>query len=81
MLEKIEDISQAFAQRDESFSLEISPKRKVTILIFKGTPMVNVREYYEKNGELCPGAKGLSMPEEQWTAFKAVLPNLVQSMK
>lgn len=81
MLEKMEDISQAFAQRDESFSLEISPKRKVTISIFKGTPMVNVREYYEKNGELCPGSKGLSMPEEQWTAFKTVLPNLVQSMK
>lgn len=81
ILEKMEEISQAFAQRDESFSLEISPKRKVTISIFKGMPMVNVREYYEKNGEMCPGAKGLSMPEEQWTAFKAVLPNLVKTMK
>ena len=36
---------------------EISKMRRVTISSFRGKNMVNVREYYEKDGQELPGKK------------------------
>lgn len=36
---------------------EISRMRRVTISNFRGRNMVNIREYYEKDGEELPGKK------------------------
>ena len=36
---------------------EISRMRRVTVSVFKGRTMVNVREYYEKDGQELPGKK------------------------
>lgn len=36
---------------------EISKMRRVTISSFRGKTMVNIREYYEKDGEELPGKK------------------------
>jgi Transcriptional Coactivator p15 (PC4) len=36
---------------------EISKMRRVTISEFKGKQMVNIREYYEKDGKDLPGKK------------------------
>lgn len=36
---------------------EISGKRRLQLSEFKGTTMVGVREFYEKNGEALPGKK------------------------
>lgn len=36
---------------------ELSKMRRVTISSFRGKTMVNVREYYEKDGEELPGKK------------------------
>lgn len=36
---------------------ELSKMRRVTISSFRGKNMVNVREYYEKNGQELPGKK------------------------
>lgn len=36
---------------------EISRQRRVTISTFKGRVLVNVREYYEKDGQELPGKK------------------------
>lgn len=36
---------------------EISKMRRVTISSFRGKTQVNVREYYEKNGQELPGKK------------------------
>ncbi len=35
--------------------------------------MVNIREYYEKDGEQKPGSKGIAMPPEQWHKLAAGL--------
>jgi hypothetical protein len=32
--------------------------RFVSVGEFKGKPLVNIREYYEKNGQQLPGNKG-----------------------
>lgn len=36
---------------------EISKMRRVTISTFRGKTMVNIREYYEKDGQEFPGKK------------------------
>ncbi|XP_026732322.1 RNA polymerase II transcriptional coactivator-like [Trichoplusia ni] len=41
-------------------------KKLVKIREFKGKLYIDIREFYEKNGELLPGKKGISMTPEQW---------------
>ncbi|KAL1993364.1 hypothetical protein VTN49DRAFT_3313 [Thermomyces lanuginosus] len=55
---------------------EISRMRRVTISNFKGRNMVNIREYYEKDGEELPGKKGISLPMDQFSAFLQCLPQI-----
>uniref|UniRef100_A0A023EET7 Putative transcriptional coactivator p15 n=2 Tax=Aedes albopictus TaxID=7160 RepID=A0A023EET7_AEDAL len=44
----------------------IDRNRKVTVKEFKGKIYVNVREYYEKDGQSLPGKKGISLTVPQW---------------
>ncbi|GAB0095462.1 RNA polymerase II transcriptional coactivator [Sergentomyia squamirostris] len=41
-------------------------KRFVKINEFRGRQMIDIREYYEKDGELKPGKKGISLSTTQW---------------
>ncbi|CAH2076208.1 unnamed protein product, partial [Iphiclides podalirius] len=41
-------------------------KKLVKVREFKGKVYVDVREFYEKNGEMLPGKKGISLTPEQW---------------
>jgi len=36
---------------------QLSGKRRIGISEFKGKRMMNIREYYEKDGEVLPGKK------------------------
>lgn len=42
---------------------EISKMRRITISSFRGKVMVNIREYYEKDGEELPGKKVSLQPQ------------------
>ncbi|EGD94694.1 hypothetical protein TESG_02202 [Trichophyton tonsurans CBS 112818] len=55
---------------------EISRQRRVTISTFKGRVLVNVREYYEKDGQELPGKKGISMTLEQFNSLVTLLPEI-----
>ncbi|KAJ5543033.1 ssDNA-binding transcriptional regulator [Penicillium sp. DV-2018c] len=60
---------------------EISKMRRVTISSFRGKTQVNVREYYEKDGQVLPGKKGISLPVDQFAALVSVLPDIEQALK
>ena len=47
---------------------ELAPMRKVTVGTFRGSVMVGIREFYEKDGKTLPGRKGISLGKEQWDA-------------
>lgn len=56
-------------------------RRRASISCFKGRYMVNIREYYEKDGQQLPGQKGISLPEEQWTRLLGGLPGLAAALE
>ncbi|KAG0615536.1 hypothetical protein M758_5G049300 [Ceratodon purpureus] len=45
---------------------ELSAKRKVAVSQWRGKTLVSIREYYEKDGKVMPGAKGISLTPEQF---------------
>ncbi|KAK9795239.1 hypothetical protein WJX73_010207 [Symbiochloris irregularis] len=66
IVDKAEDITKALADEDETYELQLSAKRKVTISKYTGKPTVNIREYYEKEGEQLPGKKGIMLTAQLW---------------
>ncbi|OCK88102.1 PC4-domain-containing protein [Cenococcum geophilum 1.58] len=55
---------------------EISKNRRVGISNFKGMALVNIREYYEKDGEMQPGKKGISLSLDQYSNLISILPDI-----
>ncbi|CAG9578785.1 unnamed protein product [Danaus chrysippus] len=41
-------------------------KKLVKVREFKGRVFIDIREFYEKNGELLPGKKGISLTPDMW---------------
>ncbi|KAJ6645447.1 putative RNA polymerase II transcriptional coactivator [Pseudolycoriella hygida] len=48
---------------------ELGGKKFLKVNDFKGKTYVNIREYYEKDGKVLPGKKGISLNLEQWQNF------------
>lgn len=46
--------------------LELGGKKRLTVSVFGGKARADIREWYEKDGEMKPGSKGISLPKEQW---------------
>ncbi|KAH7350901.1 transcriptional Coactivator p15-domain-containing protein [Rhexocercosporidium sp. MPI-PUGE-AT-0058] len=55
--------------------------RRVTVQEFKGQKLINIREYYEKEGEYKPSSKGISLTVDQYKALLEVLPKLNTHLK
>ncbi|GIZ49095.1 hypothetical protein CKM354_001213500 [Cercospora kikuchii] len=67
--------------KDGGVYWSIANKRRVQLTEFKGTLMVGIREFYEKDGEMLPGKKGISMTMEQFDAVLGVLPELEREVR
>ncbi|POS86191.1 hypothetical protein EPUL_005264 [Erysiphe pulchra] len=48
--------------------------RRVEISEFKGAHLINIREFYQKDGEYLPGKKGISLNLDQYKAFIKAVP-------
>jgi hypothetical protein len=55
----------------EEIVFSFATMRKVTVGMFKGKLLVNIREYYndKDTGEEKPGMKGVALSKEQWISF------------
>lgn len=43
--------------------------------------MVNIREYFEKDGEWLPTKKGISLTKDGWKTFKKIVKDIDQAME
>ncbi|ELR09683.1 hypothetical protein VC83_06232 [Pseudogymnoascus destructans] len=51
--------------------------RRIGISEFKGTRLINIREYYQNPaGDLLPGKKGISLPLDQYKVLLQAIPDI-----
>ncbi|PRQ49493.1 putative transcription factor ssDNA-binding-TF family [Rosa chinensis] len=50
---------------------EISKNRRVTVRNWNGKVIVDIREFYVKDGKQLPGKKGISLPMDQWNVLRS----------
>jgi hypothetical protein len=59
-------------QADGSIMFDLSSKKLLHVRSWKSTVLVDIREYYDLNGEKKPGKKGISLTKEQWRKLIAL---------
>jgi len=60
--------SKAKDEEDDG-TFDLGNKRKISVSKYKGKTLVDIREYYEKDGKSLPGRKGISLNPDQWKAL------------
>jgi hypothetical protein len=80
LLTNLDAITNALDQHDLSYVLDLNNKRRVTISSFNNNWMVNIREYYERDGQLLPTKKGISLMPQQWPPCREALTKLGDKM-
>ena len=80
ILGALDAITTALNAQDVSYALDLSNKRRVTISNFNNSFMVNIREYFEKDGQLLPTKKGISLMPQQWLAARDAIAELSSRM-
>ncbi|KAL4471728.1 hypothetical protein ABPG74_008621 [Tetrahymena malaccensis] len=61
---------------DGSLYFELDDKKRVSVRKFKGKIYVDIREFYEKDGEMLPGKKGISLNLQNWEQFRKLIDNI-----
>ena len=60
----LSQLAAALAEEQADCVVELSATRRAAVSDFKeGELVVDVREWYEKDGEMKPGQKGISLPD------------------
>ncbi|XP_022977898.1 RNA polymerase II transcriptional coactivator KIWI-like isoform X1 [Cucurbita maxima] len=57
-------------ETDEIVVCEISKNRKVIVRNWQGKIVVDIREFYVKDGKQMPGKKGISLSLDQWNVLR-----------
>jgi len=78
----IVSISKPVQEKDDNGDVfwPLSAKRRATISHFKGTTLVSLREYYQKDGKDLPGRQGISLTVEQFTALVLAVPDIKRAL-
>ncbi|KAF7828120.1 RNA polymerase II transcriptional coactivator KELP [Senna tora] len=72
---------QDYDENGDLIICKLSDKRRVTIQEFRGRKLVSIREFYSRGGKELPSSKGISLTEEQWSAFKKNMPAIEKAIE
>ncbi|KAK3609183.1 hypothetical protein CHS0354_013720 [Potamilus streckersoni] len=81
-VEKREEKSKAGASSGpEEHSFQLAKNRFVTVSEFRGKVLVGIREFYESDGQMKPGKKGISLSVDQWKKLKEQVDDIDEAVK
>ncbi|XP_060850039.1 RNA polymerase II transcriptional coactivator [Rhopalosiphum padi] len=66
---------------EEEHSFALDKNRFVKVREFRGKLFIDIREFYEKNGETLPGKKGISLSVGQWNRLKEQIDDIQESVE
>ena len=61
----------AAAAPKETLICALGGERRCSVNLYNQRALVNIRQYYEKDGAMLPGRQGISLSREQWAALLA----------
>jgi len=64
--------------------IELSKKRRAVVRSFKGTALLDIREYYGVEGDEKPGKKGIALQLDQWQNLRdasSLIDGLFETLK
>ena len=64
--------------RNEEMFWSISSNKKVKLYSFKNMDLIDIREYYTKEGEELPGKKGISLKIDQFKELVRIAPEILK---
>lgn len=59
----------------------LAPARFVTVKKYKEQIYVDIRDFYDKNGELFPGKRGISLKPEEWEELLSVSAQITDAIE
>lgn len=70
------------AEPETGVTFELDSKKLVTVRLYNGVPLVDIREFYiDKNTkESKPGKKGIALTEETWTKLLAAQKQISEAL-
>uniref|UniRef100_A0A1B6KUG9 Transcriptional coactivator p15 (PC4) C-terminal domain-containing protein n=1 Tax=Graphocephala atropunctata TaxID=36148 RepID=A0A1B6KUG9_9HEMI len=67
--------------KDDIESFHIEGMKYLKVRTFKGKVFIDIREYYEANGDLKPGKKGISLTAPQWKKVVGLVDDVEEALK
>jgi len=61
---------------DGSIAFKLSSKRRLTVEKWNSKILINVREWYDSDGKMKPGKKGIALTKDQWHKLTKMLPDI-----
>nr|CAH0106615.1 unnamed protein product [Daphnia galeata] len=72
---------QSNPSQDEEPTWQLDKQRTLKVRSWKGKTFIDIREYYEKDGEQLPGKRGISLSVAQWGKLKSILPEVDKALE
>ncbi|XP_060521713.1 activated RNA polymerase II transcriptional coactivator p15 [Cylas formicarius] len=73
--------SNSFRTNDEEPTWDLGKNRFAKVSEFKGKIYINIREFYNADGDLKPGKKGIMLTPEQWNRLKVSVEEIDEEIK
>jgi Transcriptional Coactivator p15 (PC4) len=62
-------------------SFDLGSNRFVTVREFKGKKLVDIREFYQKDGKSLPGKKGISLQAGQFQTLYEIMDQVKEAIE